>query len=81
MVKDGWQVFSAAGPMPGTEAKNRMAEQVTDHCTLKENLSPSSYFPLYSLQQYLEFGSLSKKLLGKIPCLRRKGILQKHRAS
>lgn len=82
MIKDGWRVFSAVGPMPGPEAINSVAELVTDQCTLKENLSLSSRLSLYSLQQYLQFSNPSKKLLGKkIPCLGRKGTLQEHWAS
>ena len=49
MIKDGWRVFSAVGSMPGPEAINSMAELVTDQCTLKEKLSPSSHlFPVFS---------------------------------
>lgn len=49
MIKDGWRVFSAVGPMPGPEAINRIAELVTDQCTLKENLSPSNHpSPVFS---------------------------------
>lgn len=49
MIKDGWRVFSAVGPRPGTEAINRMAERVTGQSTLKENLFPSSHFsPVFS---------------------------------
>lgn len=49
MIKDGFWVFLAIGSMPGPEAINRMAQTVTDHCTLQENLSPSSHsFPIFS---------------------------------